>query len=233
MNPRPLNPVGKPLLPDYEPKAGDIFACWGSDLISRAISLETSSPFGPSQFRWAPSHVAVACPRWYPHDHLRCFWWESTSLANRSCLEAGRVVRGCQVHQIVDRLRDYCDAGGRVSVYRLTEFDQLTENEVHQLRTLLGQCVGDADDDERQPITYDTAGALCSGTRVVKRFTFWRNQLDSLFCSELLAAVLQRLGRLCRENPSTFTPGRLLRRLLGEGTYRLHTEFTGGDWRLQ
>lgn len=233
MKPVPLNQHGLKLLPDYEPKAGDIFACWGRDFVSRAISLETSSLFGPSDVRFAPSHVAIACPRWFPRDHRRCFWWESTSLTHRECLEAGRVVSGCQVHDIVDRLRDYCETGGRVAVYRFTEFDALTEAEVQQLRTLLGKCVGDAEDDERQPVTYDTAGALCSGTRIVKRFTFWRNQLDSLFCSELLAAVLQRLGRLCRENPSTFTPGRLLRRLLGEGTYRLHTEFVQGDWRIE
>ena len=218
--------------PDYRPQAGDLFACWGTDWISRGISLETSSLIGP--VRWAPSHVAICCPRWFPRDHMRNFWWESTTLAPRPCLEAGREVSGCQVHEIRDRLRDYVSAGGRVIVYRLTEFDALSEQEVNLLRSMLGQCVGDADDEERQPVTYDTAGALCSGTRIVRRLSIWRNQLDSLFCSELLAAVLQRLGRLCRENPASFTPARLLRRLLSEGTYRQHTEFScPEDWRLQ
>ena len=220
--------------PDYEPKTGDIFACWGGDWLSRGISLETSSLMGPREVRWAPSHVAIACPRWYPHDHLGCFWWESTSLIDRPCLEAGRSVAGCQVHHIRDRLIDYVRSGGRVSVYRLTEFDCLTEEEQRHLRALLGQCVGDRHDEDQQPVKYDTAGALCSGTRIVRRFTLWRNQLDSLFCSELLAAVLQRLGRLCRQNPSSFTPAQLMRRLLTEGTYRLHTTFDGpSDWRLR
>lgn len=200
----------------YSPQAGDIFACWGADWMSRLISLETSSIRGPRAMRFAPSHVAIACSRFYP-QHLHQCWWESTTLADRACLEAGRKVAGCQVHEIENRIADYVEFGGTVSIYRLTEFDALSQAEETQLRTLLGSVVGD---DVRHPVTYDTAGAICSGTRLVKRITFWRNQLDSLFCSELLAAVLQRLGRLCRENPSTFTPGRLMRRLISEGTYR-------------
>lgn len=222
-----------PSEPDYIPQAGDLFACWGGDWLSRAISLETSSLLGPTPMRWGPSHVAIACPRWFPLHHLQCYWWESTTLTQRPCLEADRPVSGCQVHPIVSRLHDYTRGGGRVSVYRLTEFDALTERDVTQLRALLGQCVGDVDDTKRQPVTYDTAGALCSGTRIIKRFTLWRNQRDTLFCSELLAAVLQRLGRLCRQNPSEFTPAKLMRKLLTEGTYQLHTTFERGDWRLR
>lgn len=63
-------------------------------------------------------------------------------------------------------------------------------------------------------------GALVSGTRILRKFVAWKNQLDKVFCSELVAAVLQRLGRLCRENPSSFTPAQLLRRLLTDGTYQ-------------
>ena len=221
-----------PTVPSYEPQAGDVFACWGADWVSRGISVETSSVFGPWQFRWAPSHVAIACPRWYP-NHKTCYWWESTTMAKRACLEAEAPVSGCQVHPIVGRLQDYLFSGGRVNVYRLTEFDRLTDNETQQLRNMLGQVIGDADS-AAKPITYDTAGALCSGTRIVKRFTLWRNQLDALFCSELLAALLQRLGRMCRENPSGFTPAGLMRRLITAGTYQHLTTFScAEDWRLR
>lgn len=219
---------------DYTPQAGDVFACWGTDLISRGISAETCSLFGPRPFRFGPSHVAIACPRWFPLHHLECFWWESTSLTKRHCLEAQQPVNGCQVHRIRERLQDYVFNGGCVQVYRLTEFDSLTAADVQHLRAHLGRCVGDAEDPSRRPITYDTAGALCSGTRIVKRITFWRNQMDALFCSELLAAVLQRLGRLNRSNPSGFTPAQLMRELIGQGTYKLHTEFKcAEDWRLR
>lgn len=218
---------------EYVPNAGDIFACWGHDLVSFGISLETASLFGPRHFRWAPAHVAIACPRFYP-NHKTCYWWESTTLAKRPCLEAEAPVSGCQVHQITSRIQDYVSAGGRVAVYRLTEFDSLTPPEIHQLRMLMGMVIGDGQNTQKQPITYDTAGALCSGTRILKRFSLWRNQLDTLFCSELLAAVLQRLGRLCRENPSKFTPAGLMRRLVASGTYQHLTEFTcPEDWRLR
>ncbi len=220
--------------PDYTPQSGDVFACWGTDWISRAISVETSSVFGPRSMRVGPSHVAIACPRWFPKNHLENFWWESTTLTHRHCLESEKAVSGCQVHRIRDRIADYVAAGGRVQVYRLTQFDALSEHDTITLRALLGQCVGDSEDPQRKPITYDTAGALCSGTRIVKRLTFWRNQMDALFCSELLAAVLQRLGRLCRQNPSEFTPAQLMRQLIGQGTYTLHTEFVcAEDWRLR
>ena len=43
--------------------------------------------------------------------------------------------------------------------------------------------------------------------------------LHEVFCSELIAATLQRLCRLNREDPTRFNPGRLVRRLIHEGTY--------------
>jgi len=217
----------------YEPQAGDVFACWGRDLVSVGISIETSSLLGPRAFRWAPSHVAIACPRWYPNQKT-CYWWESTTLSKRPCLEADAPVSGCQVHPIEGRLQDYVFAGGRVAVYRLTQFDALSREETKQLRDMLGQVIGDPGEPVRQPVTYDTAGALCSGTRIVRRFSLWRNQLDTLFCSELLAAVLQRLGRMCRENPARFTPAELMRRLITAGTYQHLTTFQcAEDWRLR
>lgn len=228
-----IAPLKTSLAAPYDPQAGDVYACWGSDWVGRGISIRTSSPFGPWQFRWAPSHVAIASHRWYPGNNLRCFWFESTTLSKRPCLEAKRPVSGCQVHSITDRLQDYVFAGGRVAVYRLTEFDALTRHEAHHLREMLGLVVGDAKG-HRNPITYDTAGALTSGTRIVKRWTLWRNQLDTLFCSELLAAVLQRLNRMCRANPSEFTPGQLMRALITAGTYQHLTTFVcPEDWRLR
>ena len=204
---------GKPL---YRPQCGDIFACWGTDRISRLISLETSSLFGPAGLRFGPSHVAIAANRWHP-DSVYPYWYESTMLAKRPCLDAGRPVSGAQVHMIGDRIADYLSAGGTVVVYRLTEIDRMSLDEQMKLVDMLQTFTGGPD---RSPVTYDTVGALCSGTRYVKRFTAWRNQLDNLFCSELIAAVLQRLCRLCRRNPAQFTPARLLRSLVTQGTYR-------------
>lgn len=214
----------------YAAQPGDLFACWGNDWQSMAISLRTSSLRGPWELRWGPSHIAIACPRWYPY-HTQPSWWESTSLCDRECLEACRRVSGVQVHHIADRLLDYLCDGGRVRVYRLTEIDRLTPDETRRLRDLLGLGLQD-DDEDGSP--YDMKGALVSGTRILRKFVAWKNQLDKVFCSELVAAVLQRLGRLCRENPSSFTPAQLLRRLLTEGTYQPCAELRlATDWTLK
>lgn len=201
----------------FRAQPGDIFACWGTDFVSRFISFETSSLRGPRGLRFGPSHVAIAAPRIGWQFGPECYWYESTTLAPRACLQAGRRVSGAQVHSVAGRIGDYVNSGGTVVVYRLTEIDALTEEEIRSLVGMLSRFLGDEDSG---PVTYDTVGALCSGTRYVRRWTAWRNQLDNLFCSELIAAVLQRLSRLCRRNPADYTPARLLRALVTQGTYQ-------------
>ena len=201
---------------------GDIFACWGTDWISRGISLETSLLSwlsGPTRLRWSPSHVAIASPR---HDHAGCWWIESTQQCDRHCLEARRRVSGVQVHHVESRIDDYVKAAGRVEQYRLTDIDRLDEDDVADLQQLLMQHVGQR---ERPAVAYDTAGALFSGLRVLPLLPISRANLESVFCSELIAAVLQRLCRMNRANPARFNPGLLLRKLVRQGTYAFHRRF--------
>jgi len=201
---------------DVQP--GDIFACYGTDWISRGISLETSLTswvHAPPGLRWSPSHVAIAATRFQPGND-DCYWYESTSQCFRLCLESGRQTEGVQVHCVRDRLRDYVMAGGRVDQYRLTKLaalDHLTEN---KLRHLLMKFVGSENTPAAQ---YDTIGAAFSGLRVLPWLPFSRADLESLFCSELIAAVLQQLCLMNRNNPARFNPGRLLRTLVRQGTY--------------
>lgn len=206
----------------YCAEAGDIFCCWGTDWVSRGISLPTSSLFGPSGVRWAPSHVAIAGTRFHPRCDS-CWWWESTTLTTRPCLESKERVSGVQVHAIADRVDDYLRAGGRVQVYRLTRFDTLGGKEVHDLRNFLCDCLND--EDLQKPLGYDLEGAVLSGTKILRTLLPWRNQMETLFCSEMVAAALQRLNRLCRCNPASYSPGRLMRKLITQGTYKLHAEF--------
>lgn len=209
----------------YRPQAGDIFACYGTDLISRGISIETSLTSwltGPNGLRLSPSHVAMASHRLAPDDSDH-FWFESTSLSGRQCLEAERPVAGVQVHRIRDRILDYVRPGGHVDVYRLTKLDELRIDEQTYLRHYLMQFAGSA---VREPTCYDTAGAIFSGTRILRRLPFSRANLEQLFCSEFLAAVLQRLCRMTRDNPAKYDPGRLMRSLVRQGTYLRHCSFT-------
>lgn len=76
-------------------------------------------------------------------------------------------------------------------------------------------------------VTYDLGGALLSGTRLFKRTRLLPSaDLNELFCSELVAAVCMRLGRMNRSNPTRFNPACLLRELVRHGTFQFHHSFT-------
>ncbi len=201
---------------------GDIFACWGTDWISRGITFQTSCftwPIAPRGLKWSPSHVAIACPGNPLHLNDRCIWVESTTLSRRDCIINRKRVSGCQAHTITSRLSDYVNNGGRVDVYRLTPMNQLQSSESDQLRKNLIQLVRDG-------VEYDMASALFSGTRLIraldKIIPFWDAKRHRVFCSQLIAGVLQANCRMNRDDPERYNPGRLLRMLVRQGVYRLH-----------
>lgn len=193
---------------DWEP--GDLAACYGTDAASRVIRCATWSPLGPAGLRFGPSHVAMIC---------RCagrpLWVEATTLCSRPCVIRQLVTGGAQAHDPESRIKDYEAAGGFVERFRLTDINALSREESRLLsRILIGHFV-------HRGRRYDLGGALLSGTRVfqVTRL-FPAADLDSLFCSELVAAVLMRLNRMNHANPTRFNPSRLLRELVRAGKYR-------------
>lgn len=197
---------------------GDIAACFGVDVTSRAISFATASLFTPRGLRLAPSHVALCCE--YAGQIV---WVESTTLCPHACLIRGLPVDGVQAHPPQVRIRDYIDVGGRVDIYRLSDIQSLTAAESRLLTRILIEQFA------RRAIRYDLGGAMLSGTRVFQLTRcFPSANLEELFCSELVAAVLMRLGRMNHANPTRFHPGRLLRELVRQGTYRRVGRFTAG-----
>lgn len=207
---------------------GDIFACYGSDFVSRFISLETSAftwLTAPRGLKVSPSHVAIACPRFTPHSD-RCFWFESTTLTNRRCLEAGRKVSGVQCHPIGARMKDYL-RGGRVDVYRLTPINALSGHAVNDMRAdLISWFI-------REAVSYDAAAAVFSGATLIRsidKLTGWMTpRMESVFCSQLIAAELMSLCRMNRDNPQRYNPGRLLRTVVQQGTYSRVMSLTNAD----
>lgn len=189
---------------------GDLAACHALDRTSRGIRLATFSPFGPRRLRLGPSHVAIVCE--YQGEHL---WVESTTLASRPCLIQGKRVDGAQAHRTADRIEDYVAGGGFVDIYRLTPINSLSNSERHLLsRILIEHFV-------RSALPYDLQGAALSGTRLFQRSRLFPSaNLDRLFCSELVAAVLMRLNRLNHANPARYHPARLLRELIRTGKYQ-------------
>ncbi len=195
-------------------QAGDLVACYGRDAVSRCISWGTASLFRRPAV--GPSHVAMMVPV-TPHGLL---WVESTSLTRTPCVVRGTRVRGVQAHFPEDRLADY--AGGRVEVYRLAPIEKLSRHETGFLSTVVARHF------LSREITYDVGGALLSGTRVFQLSRlFPAADLNSLFCSELVAALLMRLNRLARDNPGRFHPARLLSELLRTGVYSLERHYGG------
>ena len=199
---------------DFQPL--DLLACYGTDAKARSITWLTASALAPRRLRLGPSHVGVICER-----HGSPLWIESTTLCRHPCAVMGRPISGVQAHLPEMRIDDYVQAGGRVDVYRLSPVDRLSQPESELLtRILVRHFIG-------QQATYDLGGALLSGTRLFKRTRLLpAADLNELFCSELVAAVLMRLGRLNRSNPTRYNPACLLRQLVREGTYqfvRRHT----------
>lgn len=194
----------------------DIAACYGTGFTAKAISYGTASLLAPPRLKIGPSHVATFCE--YQQQTL---WIESTTLCPYPCEITGRPINGCQAHHPQTRIADYLTDGGRVDLYRLSPIEKLSKDERELLsRILIRHFVG-------REVTYDLGGALLSGTRLFKRTRLLPSaDLNELFCSELVAAVCMRLGRMNRSNPTQFNPACLLRELVRNGTYQFHHSFT-------
>ncbi len=119
---------------------------------------------------------------------------------------------------------DYIRGGGWVDLYRLTEINRLSDAESRLLSRLLIEHL------VRKHVRYDVSGALLSGTRAFQLSRLFPGaDLERLFCSELIAAVLMRLGRMNHANPTRFNPGRLLRCLVRTGKYQRVASFPRSD----
>ncbi len=195
---------------------GDIIACYGADAVSRLISFGTFSPFAPRGLRVGPSHVGIVSGE--PGGEM--LFVESTTKSAKPCQIAGKPVAGVQAHSVNERLAEYEAAGGHCRLFRLTSIDRFTFVEECLLWSLLRIHFLRTDSEELGGVGYDYGGALISGTRVLKFSRLLSANLDAVFCSELIAALLMRLNRMCRANPTRYSPVSLLRQLVRAGTYR-------------
>ena len=196
--------------------SADLLAFYGRCRISRTISLAT---VGWVQPRWGPSHVGMICDYQGP-EHQGPLLIESTTLNTLPCRIQGCFVRGVQAHDPVERIRTY---QGRVELYRAVPIWALDDRESRLLTWILMEHF------VRAGVTYDRGGALLSGTRAFK-WTRWFPDaaLERVFCSELIAALLMRLGRMAVQNPALYTPAALVRELVRTGVYRRLDPATDG-----
>lgn len=194
-----------------------MLACWGAELMARAISLHTRALFGPQEWpgpawlKLAPSHVAqvVRSPR---HGLILV---ESTTLCRSPCLIKGLHCSGAQAHVIEERIADYTAGGGQVVLYRLLPIVQEYFDADKHAHILIERFV-------RPGIGYDYPGAILSGTRKLKMLPQFGADLNHVFCSEMLAHADMLLGVMNWANPTRYNPGSYVRRQLRTGV-RKHT----------
>lgn len=189
-------------------QSGDVIACWGSDGVSRAISLLTSSLLPPWQLCFAPSHVAIV----HQEHGEEPLWYESTTMAAGHAGFGERVVYGAQLHAPGDRWEAY---RGNCLVFRPRWALSAEQNEEmgQELRRLISGHV-----------PYDLTGAVLSGTWLLRHLIPASRR--RMFCSEMVATVLQRVDLMNWSSPSGYSPGRLVRELVKTGAF----EWCSGDF---
>lgn len=175
------------------PLPGDLIAFSGRDLVSDIVNATT---WGWP--RWSASHVAiVTC---HP-KHGICLA-ESTTMATRSCLIRGQRVDGVQFQSIGRRVDEY---PGRVWHYPLRI--PLARSVASAMNSYLLELA-------ESECAYDLIGAVRSRTMLCAMIQRWkqgREDLHTLFCSELVAAVWNRYDVFETTNASAWNPNTLIR----------------------
>jgi hypothetical protein len=170
-------------------KPGDIIGFSSHDLAGVLINLASwGVPF------YSISHVGIMAP--WGEDVL---FWESTCLNGRACEIQRRRINGVQAHKLESRLDGF---RGKVWHYPLAQ--PLTEGQAAKLTRFLSTKIG---------IGYDYIGAFRSAGTVFSwaESCLRKENLHSLFCSELCAAAHDRLGIFDIENASRFNPNNFVR----------------------
>lgn len=181
-----------PTMPDL--RTGDVIACWGLDPVSLIISGMTASPLPPWRFAWSPSHVAMVM-----EDERGPWWFESTLMVEGKA--------GAQWHNPAQRWDAY---RGRCLVLRPTVEIDLDQRE---------RMAGELNKFVAARVEYDLGGAILSGTRFLRWLVPASN--SRLFCSEMVARVLQ-VGQLMNwGSPAGYSPGRLCRELVKSGAFEV------------
>lgn len=187
-----------PFIPD-EIKAGDIIGFSGDNWISALVNLATYGiPF------WSLSHVGVLGHA----DDGRLLLFESTQLDDLPCEITGEVFLGTQAHQLEHVVNVY-----KGKVWHYPVFRPLYASEDERLTDFLMATLH---------VPYDKMGAFRSGGVGLSwvESLLHPDNLNSIFCSELVAAAYACIGLWATDNVSRWSPNRLVWRLRSAGVLR-------------
>ncbi len=172
-----------------EIKTGDIISFSGFGHKSALINLVT---FGWPY--WWASHVGIIGE--YKGEQLL---FESTTLSDIPCVIQKRSFKGVQAVRLADRVKSY---NGRVYHYPI--YRPLFGNEKERLNEFLIYKIG---------TPYDMPGGVKSTTHGLSwlEARFKGEDLNFIFCSELVAAAHAKIGLLQTSSASRWNPNRLIR----------------------
>ncbi|MGD9644292.1 MAG: hypothetical protein AB7U73_01180 [Pirellulales bacterium] len=196
-----MDAAGFPLI-DF--RAADILAFSGRSRLSRLIKAATVPPWYWFRAHWrCVNHVAILARLKDDDGTARLFAIEATTQASEPCAITHRLVSGVQAHLPTRLVASY---PGYVFRARINWASKVQWTEHQLLSDFLQQFVG-------QPYDYLDAVRSATGRSHLP-------SLKSLFCSEVVAAALVRIGRLPADQaPDRYTPAKLMKRLVYNGIY--------------
>ncbi|MDH4320991.1 MAG: hypothetical protein OEV73_05765 [Desulfobulbaceae bacterium] len=171
-----------------ELKTGDVLLFSGKSGISEGIKFFTLS-------KW--SHVGMVYKFESDLDPKgSIFCWESTSIGNVADVEAGKLTKGVQRVELSERLERCFADDYEISVRPLTK--PLTNDMILALNNFRHEVSG-------RPYEKNKIELIKSAYDSI--FGENKEDLSSLFCSELIAEAFQRMGLLPESTPSNeYTP---------------------------
>jgi len=164
-------------------KTGDVLLFSGKSGISEGIKFFTLS-------KW--SHVGIVYKFESDLDPKgSIFSWESTTLCDVADADTGKLTQGVQRVELSERLERCFATGYEISVRQLSE--PLSNEMVRKLNDFRHEVSGRPYEKNR----IDLIKAAWDGP-----FGKNKEDLSSLFCSELVAEAFQRMGLLGQTKPS-------------------------------
>jgi len=164
-------------------KTGDILLFSGKGGISDGIKFFTLSKYSHVGMVYRLNHALD------PQDTLFC--WESTTLSDLNDADSGKLTKGVQRVELSERLERCFARGYEISVRPLSM--PLTEQMVLALNNFRHQVSG-------RPYEKDKIELLKAAYDGL--FGDNKEELSSLFCSELVAEAYQKMGLLNESTPS-------------------------------
>jgi hypothetical protein len=187
---------------------GDVLAFYSPGVESWIIRLFTF--FGPS-------HVGIIGERGGQKE-----LFESTTRSKVKCNYFKECRNGVQVHDPLERVQECVERGGTVDVWRLVWQEKLDDIQRLKLTFLIEGYL-------RRRVSYNFKDAIFSGGHVFNHLDFLPVNRTEVFCSQLLHETLEILGKVSRDKSRRYNPGKLLRKLRREETYRWCTRISADN----